>query len=235
MSALTLLGLLAAPSFFWAAYHYYKDRHRPEPVRYLLLSYGLGIAAGYLGLQAYALLDLVGLRRDAWELAERDLPGLLLYALLVIGTVEELAKFVPFWLIGMRLHHFDEPIDGIVYASFVALGFASYENFHYLPQLDGWETLGRAIAAPVVHVAFASIWGYGCGCARVCRPWPRLACAGALALAVAGHGLYDFVVIGLPQWAQALPPLLILALWLWRLVLLRRLETAVRRETGNPY
>jgi hypothetical protein len=56
----------------------------------------------------------------------------------------------------------------------------------------------------------------------------------AFTLAVAGQGLYDFVVIGLPHWAQTLPPLLVLALWLWRLVLLRRLETAARREAGNP-
>ena len=57
-----------------------------------------------LGLHAYAALEPFGLRYDAYELVEHNLPGLFLYAVLVNGVVEEAVKFVPFWLIGMRLH-----------------------------------------------------------------------------------------------------------------------------------
>jgi hypothetical protein len=163
---LRLLLLLPAPALFWAVYHRYKDRHRPEPVRNLLLSYGLGIGAGLLVVRIHQARDLVELRFDAYELAQSNPAGLFLYAVLVIGVAEELVKFVPFWLIGMRLHHFDEPIDGIIYASLVALGFAMYESIHFLQLMKGTEAVMRAIASPLVHAVFASIWGYACSRAQ---------------------------------------------------------------------
>ena len=34
------------PALFWAAYHYHKDRHLPEPIGNLLLCFGPGDACG---------------------------------------------------------------------------------------------------------------------------------------------------------------------------------------------
>lgn len=201
MVGLPLVAMIAGPVLFWAAYHWYKDRHRPEPPGYLLLSFGLGIVGGYLAAHGYRLLEGLGLHYDPYTLAAEDLSGLLIYAVLGIGLIEELAKFLPFWLIGIRHHHFDEPIDGIIYASFGALGFASHENLYYLPWMSGWEGLGRAFASPLVHVMFASIWGYAVGRAHALeRPVLPAALAGLL-LAALAHGAYDFFVIGMPGWA----------------------------------
>lgn len=219
-----ILTLIIAPTLFWAAYHYYKDRHQPEPISNLLLSYGLGIAAGYLGIHAYAALEIIGLRYDAFELAENNRLGLFLYSIFIIGIIEELVKFIPFFLIGMRLHHFDETIDGIIYASFVALGFATYENFYYLSHLQGTELLARAIASPLVHVMFASIWGYTCSRAQMHKRPLLPAAVSGLALAAVAHGIYDFVAIGLPEWAHIIPPLIILSIWIWRMRLIRHLN-----------
>ncbi len=36
------------------AYHYYKDRYQPEPTLNLLLSYGFGIAAGFISMHTYS-------------------------------------------------------------------------------------------------------------------------------------------------------------------------------------
>ncbi|WP_455199977.1 PrsW family intramembrane metalloprotease [Kaarinaea lacus] len=219
-----ILTLIIAPTFFWAAYHYYKDRHQPEPIANLLLTYGLGIAAGYLGLHAYVSLELVGLRFNAYELAENNRLGLFFYSIFVIGVIEEVVKFIPFWLIGMRLHHFDEPIDGIIYASFVALGFATYENFYYLPHLQGTELVARAITSPLIHVMFASIWGYTCSRAQMRnRPLIPAAISG-LAIAITAHGLYDFITIGLSEWLRIFPPVIILSIWIWRMRVIRRLQ-----------
>ena len=196
-------ALLLGPVGFWAAFHYYKDRHQPEPVLNLLFTYGLGLTAGFVCPYAYQTLDWFGLRHDAYELASTNPAGLLLYALLVIGLLEELVKFVPFWLVGMRLHDFDEPIDGIIYASFVALGFATAENFYYLTLIDGWEAVGRAIASPIVHCMFASIWGYACSRAHV-RGRPLLpAAAAGIAIAALAHGIYDFGAILDDAWIAA--------------------------------
>ena len=57
-------------------------------------------------------------------MAETNLPGLITYAILGIGLIEELAKMIPFVLVIIHLKSFNEPIDGLIYASFIALGFA---------------------------------------------------------------------------------------------------------------
>ena len=226
-----LLGLIA-PTFLWGLYHVYKDRNQPEPLVNLLLIYVLGIGSGYLGLHVYAALDLVGLRHDAYQLAETDRVGLFFYSIGVIGVVEETVKFLPFWLVALRLRHFDEPVDGIIYASFIALGFASYENLYFLAYLDGFEAVGRAFASPIVHVMFASIWGYSCGRAKL-EGRPMLPAAlGGLGVAALLHGTYDFFAIGLTPWVHIVPPAIILLIWIWRMRLIRRLYTQ-RREPSS--
>lgn len=225
------MALIVGPVLFWSAYHWYKDRHRPEPPGYLLLSFGLGVAGGMLSGQLYLLLDALGLHYNPYALAADNLSALLLYAVFGIGLVEETAKFLPFLLIGIRHHHFDEPIDGIIYASFGALGFATHENLYYLSWLSGWEGLGRGIASPLVHVMFASIWGYAVGRAHGLgrAVWP--AALVGLLLAALAHGLYDFFAIGLPDWAGIGAVAVIGAIWTWRMRLIMALgERSVRRS-----
>ena len=96
------------PVLFWAGYHYYKDRHLPEPVSHLLLAFILGIGSYYLGMLMYQALDLVNLRHDAYVLAETNLPGLFAYAILVIGVIEEFAKMIPFLLVVIHFKEFND-------------------------------------------------------------------------------------------------------------------------------
>ena len=227
------VAVVIGPAALWAAYHYFKDRHRPEPLHHLLLAYALGIGAGALGPYAYALLDVVGLRYDAYELAATNTPGLLAYSILGIGLLEESVKFLPFWLVALRLPPFDEPIDGIVYASFIALGFASYENVHYLSFVSGPEALARGVSSPLVHSMFASIWGYTCARAAIAGSRLLPAAAAGLALAALAHGLYDFVTIGLPAWSRPVAAMLILGVWLWRMHLIRRLQQEHQAEAAG--
>ena len=68
------------PVLFWACYHYYKDRRLPEPLSHLAVAFALGVGSFYLGMLMYQGLDLLGLRYDAFLLAETNLPGLFAYA-----------------------------------------------------------------------------------------------------------------------------------------------------------
>ena len=92
-------SLLTLPCLFWAAFHYYQDRHRPEPIALLLLAICLGYLSGYLGLFLYQSLDFFGLRFDAFSLADESQWMLLAYCLFAIGPIEEIAKFTPFLLV----------------------------------------------------------------------------------------------------------------------------------------
>lgn len=220
----TLILPVVLPALFWAWYHYYKDRHLPEPVGHLVLAFALGAGSYYLGMFLYRALDFVSLRYDAAELAESNLPGLLAYAILVIGLIEELVKLIPFLLIVIHFREFDEPIDGIIYASFIALGFAAFENIYYLPYVTDLEALARGFAGPVVHIVFASIWGYYIGRAYLCKRALGRTIAATLAVTAILHGSYDFAVIAMPATALPAAALLIVFVWIWRLRLIRDLH-----------
>ena len=148
------------PVFFWAAYHYHHDRHLPEPAWTLALAFCLGVLAVGVAKLLYLGLEPIGLRYDALALAESNRRVLFAYALLVIGPLEELAKLLPFLVVILRLRAFDEPVDGIIYASFIGLGYAAAENFLYLDHLSPFEAAARGFASPVVHILFASIWAH---------------------------------------------------------------------------
>jgi RsiW-degrading membrane proteinase PrsW (M82 family) len=220
---------VVVPVIFWSAYHLYKDRHLPEPIANLALCFGLGFLSFYLGRAMYQGLDLIGLRFDAYSLAETHRGGLFIYSIGVIGVIEELAKFIPFVLVAQRFRAFDEPVDGIIYASFIALGFATLENVQYLQFLSGPEAIARGFAGPIVHILFASIWAYQVGLAHLARRNRLIVATGYLALTALLHGAYDFLVIALPLSALPLAALMILGIWLWRMHLIRDLHRTAQR------
>jgi RsiW-degrading membrane proteinase PrsW (M82 family) len=224
MSFTVILVPILLPVLFWAGYHYYKDRHQPEPILNLLFCFLLGIAASYLSKSMYIALETVNLRHDAYELAATNLWQLLAYSIFIIGGIEETAKLIPFLIFAIRFKAFDENLDGIIYASFIALGYAAMENFHYLQYLTQSEAMYRGFAGPLVHILFASVWGYQIGIARLAgRPLVLVSFA-AVTIAAILHGFYDFIVIALPISALPLSAALILAVWIWRLVTIRRLK-----------
>ena len=230
MDYLMVIAPIVAAVLFWAAYHYHKDRHMPEPIGNLVLCFGLGILSFYLGKMMYQGLDLIGLRFDAFALAESNRAGLLMYSILAIGGIEELAKLAPFLIVVLRFKAFDEPVDGIIYASFIALGFATVENIQYLQYVTGIEMIGRGFASPVVHIMFASIWAYYIGLAFLHQRNLPIVVFKYLALAAVFHGIYDFVVIALPLSALPLSALLVLVVWLWRMHLIRDLHRKTRKS-----
>ena len=212
------------PVLFWAGYHYYKDRHQPEPILNLLFCFLLGIAASYLSKSMYVALETVNLRHDAYELAATNLWQLLAYSIFIIGGIEETAKLIPFLIFAIRFKAFDENLDGIIYASFIALGYAAMENLHYLQYLTQSEAMYRGFAGPLVHILFASVWGYQIGIARLAGRPLVLVSFVAVTIAAILHGFYDFIVIALPISALPLSAALILAVWIWRLVTIRHLK-----------
>jgi RsiW-degrading membrane proteinase PrsW (M82 family) len=227
MSQALLLLPVLLPILFWGFYHYHKDRHLPEPIGHLLLAFGLGLLSAAISRGLYIALGWASLRYDALALADGNTLGLFAYSMLAIGPVEELAKMLPFLILVLRLPEMDEPIDGIIYASFVALGYAAVENVMYLDYLTPAEAAARGFAGPVVHMLFASIWGYTIGCAHLRGESLARGVLGGFLLAAGLHGLYDFIV--LQQTLNALPiaAILVIVVWIWRLRLLRALhETA---------
>lgn len=234
MSHAILLMPVLLPILFWGVYHYHKDRHLPEPVGRLALAFVLGLLSAAISKALYIALGWASLRYDALALADGNTLGLFAYSMLAIGPVEEFAKMLPFLLLVLRFPEMDEPIDGIIYASFVALGYAAVENVMYLEYLTAAESAARGFAGPVVHMLFASIWGYTIGCAHIRGESILRGLFGGFLLAAGLHGLYDFIV--LQQTLNALPiaAILIIVGWIWRLRLLHALHERAAGRGAAP-
>lgn len=230
---LVLPTALIAPALFWIAYLYYKDRYQPEPLLAVGLAYALGIVSGWLCLHTYDLLDRAGLPVEASSLAGAHRLVVLAYFIGIVGLVEELYKLLPLVLVLMHGRDFDERIDGMIYASCIALGFATFENIFYLPELGGLERWGRAVASPLTHTMFSSVWGYAVSSAKLDGRSVLPAAAVGLGLSAVLHGVYDFFTV--VPYLRPAAALLILGIWVWRMRTIRRLHAESLPEGESPH
>ena len=183
-----LLLLAIAPAAFWLWYFYRKDRYEPEPLSWVLLIYILGIAVTI----PVALIEGV---------MGAVLPEFLI-VVMVAPVVEELGKYLVVRKTVYESTEFDEPVDGIVYASAAGLGFATLENVVYV--FSALETsmvlalgtgLVRAVLSVPGHVLFSAMWGYSLGKARFIPKEKRpVVIAAGLILAMASHALFNLLL-----------------------------------------
>ncbi|MCA9729758.1 MAG: PrsW family intramembrane metalloprotease, partial [Candidatus Eisenbacteria bacterium] len=184
----------------------------------------LGMAATLLAFGTFRLLSHLGLPAGPGPVRS----WALLYCVGLIGPIEEGAKFLFARGVCYRWKEFDEPVDGVIYASTLALGFAAAENLLYVPYLELTEQLARAVASPLTHALFASIWGFGLARARLQartrlrrRLWQIVPLLASMVL----HGLYDFAVLSLG--ATLVASALMLVLWILTL-------GAIQRALADP-
>jgi len=230
MPVIKIAAAIIAPAVFWVGYYYYKDRLRPEPLLRLLQAYFLGLAFGFLCYLFYQLLPLAGFSNTLTAaLKSGRRVESLIYAVAGVGLVEEIFKFLPFAVFFLKAKCFDERIDGVVYSSAIAVGFASFENIGYLPAMKGFAFIGRALASPLTHTIFSSIWGYTVGTAKMAgRPIWKAAAVG-VSLAALVHGIYNFLTVSATL--RILSALLILGIWIW---LIRFLERPEHPMSSSP-
>ena len=230
MTVFYYVSAIIAPALLWIIYFYYKDRFQPEPWRNLGLTYILGLAAAFACIHFFKVLPYVGIPEDPSALMESHGWPFFVYSIGVTGIVEESFKLIPFLFVVLRLKEFDEKIDGIIYASVIGLGFASYENSRYLVFMEGFPLFGRAIASPLTHTIFSSIWGYTVGIARIRRKPLLFASLGGLALGATAHGLFNFFTTS--PTLRIVSSLLILVIWIWRIRIMERLSPQKRKENS---
>jgi RsiW-degrading membrane proteinase PrsW (M82 family) len=204
---LTYPLLAFAPAVFWFWFFARKDTYRPEPKRLIAATFFLGMLSTIpAGILNFIFLD-ESLMDDSANLASMA-SGMLF----VVGPVEETSKFMAVYLLAYRSLYFDEPSDGLVYATAASLGFASLENLMYIFEFGPFVMIGRAPLSTVAHVIFGSFWGYALGKRTMLNSRGVIVIIGIAAAAVA-HGLFNvFVFIFMP----AAIALVILGIW-WTL------------------
>lgn len=147
-----------APGAFWLRFFYKRDKLNPEPKKLIARAFIMGaivvLPAGFIEVMIEGIFPIP------------------VFTLVVVAPiVEELLKFS-----GMRVSigkhkAFDEPVDGIIYATAVGLGFATLENIFYV--WDAWQegmmgtvAIIRAIVTIPGHAIFAAMWGYAYSLAK---------------------------------------------------------------------
>lgn len=187
-----LIAAAVIPALFLMSYIYRHDKLDKEPPALL----GKLILGGVFA----ALAAIAG----EWFFAEYFLPllsirtnaGASIAMAVMVGCVEELCKF--FFLRRYSWNHlaFNYVFDGIVYAVFVSLGFAAFENISYVMQFGLSIALPRGFLAVPAHLAFAVFMGSYYGRAKYADRYGdvvkakreiRLGCITAILL----HAFYD--------------------------------------------
>ena len=189
-----LLYVLAAvlPAVILMVYVYRHDKVEREPVGLLLSLLLRGVLAALCAI----VLEIIG----QLILDRLVTPGTFLHTVLeafvVVAAVEEGAKY--FFL---KRRTWDDPnfnyrFDAIVYAVFVSLGFAAFENIQYIFAYGLSVALPRALLSIPGHMVFGVYMGVYYGRARFRESYGHHMAAKsdrmmAYFSAVLLHGFYD--------------------------------------------
>ncbi len=157
-----LIAAAVIPAVFLLVHVYRADKLEKEPAPLLISLVLYGIAATFIAL----LLERFG----SWLLGryfpENSTPYNVLMYFGVVAFSEEGAKY---FLLKRRTWNsaaFNCQFDGVVYAVFVALGFALWENISYVLMYGLSTALVRAVTAVPGHACFGVFMGVWYGLAK---------------------------------------------------------------------
>lgn len=158
MNGLIMVAMGLLPSLLLFLFIWKKDPV-PEPFGQLFK----GLYYGAIICIPVATVELVVSRILLGADGPTTLLGTTVQAFFVAAIPEEAFKLLALWLLVRKNPHFDEHVDGIVYAVCVGLGFAAVENVAYLfDNAENWHIVAvmRALMAVPGHYAFAVLMGY---------------------------------------------------------------------------
>ena len=152
---LLLIFIAIIPVIILGIIIYNSDKKEKEPIKNIILAFLLGIVSIII-----TLLLSFGIGIDKIDTRNLDTFNLILYCFIEIALIEELSKWICSYLSVFKNKNFNYTYDGIVYFSFVALGFACVENILYAVNANIGTIIFRGIATVPAHVFFGITSGY---------------------------------------------------------------------------
>ena len=196
-SLMTYNFILAAaaviPAVFLMIQVYRLDRLEKEPLYLLWDLVKAGIFSSLIAMALERVLSgILGMTVHDYGLYQ-----VLLY-FVVVAFSEEGAKY---FMLGRRtwnLREFDCQYDGVVYAVFVSLGFALWENISYVLHYGFGTAIIRALTAIPGHTCFGVFMGLFYGFAKKAENrgrQDRVTLYRVLAVLIPAllHGAYDYI------------------------------------------
>lgn len=188
-----LIALSILPVILLMIFIYKQDKYQKEPIKSLIKAFIGGMIAIPIDLLSVSILNIFWYSNTVFY-----------SAFLEAGFCEECSKLIIFLIFIWRDKNFDEYMDGIVYATFIGLGFACVENFMYVFDAAG-ESFGSGIGTGIVrallsvpgHFLFGVVLGYFLSMAKFSKSkgqGSRYIITGLL-LAAGCHGLFDWLLM----------------------------------------
>ncbi|SDZ09777.1 Membrane proteinase PrsW, cleaves anti-sigma factor RsiW, M82 family [Proteiniborus ethanoligenes] len=207
----TRLFIIAiTPAISIAVAVYLSDRYDREPISLLAKTFIFGALSVIPTIIVERFLSSINIFSG--------LLGIAFTAFVVAGFTEEFFKRLVVLKLMCKDKHFDEKLDGIVYAVFSALGFATVENIMYVVfrfSYNPYIGLYRGILSVPAHAIFGVTMGYYLSLTKFAsnKARERANHRKSLYMPLILHGTFNFILMaGIPQFGIVLAPFVI---YLW--------------------
>lgn len=173
---------------------YLKDKASPEPAGQMVKAFVFGVISAGVAIALSTLLEMTGLYSQ-WVPYNANRIRMAFFG---AAIPEETAKLFMLWLLLRKNKFFDENMDGIVYAVFVSLGFAAFENISYLfSNSESFLSVGimRACTSIPGHFCFGILMGYYYSLATFGNKATLRNKIFVWLVPVMAHGFYDAILL----------------------------------------
>ena len=188
-----VFAILAAVcgAMLWIGYFRRIDVLEHERIIDIMIAFIIGFLTPTLALWIYYGLEVVGFNFNG------ELVNDLAYSVFGVGITEEFSKligvFIAFKILKKRIN---EPIDYLVFAGIIALGFSVRENFIYYNNYGAQIATGRTLISCLVHIINTSICVYGLYRSKLFNKGNTyINSVIGISVAIASHGLFDFFLV----------------------------------------
>ncbi len=211
-----LLFLSVLPAGLLMFFIYRQDKYQKEPIKSLLKAFFGGTLAVVFTLILVKITDYtIGLIPYLNQTVFYD-------SFITAGIPEELCKFLVFMIFIWNDKNFDEFFDGIVYASFISLGFATVENIMYVMPGGIGTGIVRALISVPAHFLFGVIMGYFFSLAKFNSEKRGRYIFIGLLFAMVAHGMFDWLLMFSDRMGDAVSAIIYMVfiagdIFLWRL------------------
>jgi RsiW-degrading membrane proteinase PrsW (M82 family) len=188
-----VFAILAAVcgAMLWIGYFRKIDILEHERIIDVIVALVIGYLTPTLALWIYYGLEVLGFNFNG------ELINDFAYSIFGVGITEEFSKligvFIAFKILKKRIN---EPIDYLVFAGIVALGFSVRENFIYYNNYGAQIATGRTLISCLVHIINTSICVYGLYRFKLFNKGNvYINSVVGISVAIASHGLFDFFLV----------------------------------------
>ena len=188
------LAIAILPAFFLCLFVYNKDVLEKEPTKLLMILFALGVASTIPASFMESIFSIFV------NTESTNITNILITSFLGIALIEEGYKALFTYSMTWKNKEFNHIYDGIVYAVFTSLGFATLENILYVFSFGTGVGIMRAFVSVPGHAFFGVAMGYYMGIAKSFekkndKKNKNKYLALSIIVPVLFHGLFDFLLL----------------------------------------